>query len=153
MILWGCMNILNCILHLWGDYMGFIDNRIKCCETINEKVIEALFEAAGEMTSTTQRNSRVDTGQTKNSYTYKVDESKGEAYVGSSLENAIWEEFGTGQYALNGDGRKTPWIYQDSKGHWNTTKGKSPNRPLHRAYVSDSSKIKKIFENKLKGIK
>ena len=25
------------------------------------------------------------------------------------MENAIWEEFGTGEYALNGDGRKGKW--------------------------------------------
>ena len=46
-------------------------------------------------------------GQTKSSWDRKVLENEG--VVGSSSENAIWEEFGTGDYAVNGDGRKTPW--------------------------------------------
>ena len=42
-------------------------------------------------------------------WTYQVDESKLEATIGNPMENAIWEEFGTGEYALNGDGRKGKW--------------------------------------------
>lgn len=61
---------------------------------------------SGELEAQVKRNTRVDTGQTKGSWTYKVDEANGEAMVGSPQENAIWEEFGTGQYALNGDGER-----------------------------------------------
>ena len=86
-----------------------------------------LYEAAGELEAQVKRNTKVGTGQLKNSWTYKVDESKGEATIGSPLENAIWEEFGTGQYALHGDGRKTPWVYKDDKGKWHTTIGKHPH--------------------------
>lgn len=44
-----------------------------------------------------------------------MDESAQVATVGNPLQNAIWEEFGTGEYALEGDGRKTPWRYKDEK--------------------------------------
>ena len=35
--------------------------------------------------------------------------------VGNSLEHAIYHHQGTGIYAVNGDGRKTPWVYEDPK--------------------------------------
>lgn len=128
----------------------FTSNLDVCIDKINDKAISFLTESAGELTSETQRLSRVDTGQTKGSYSYAVDKEKGEAYVGSSLENAIWEEFGTGHYALNGDGRKDSWSYQDNFGVWHTTDGKEPNRPLQRAKDNTLDKIKS-FAQKLFG--
>jgi hypothetical protein len=55
--------------------------------------------------------------------------------VGSPLENAIWEELGTGEYALGGNGRKTPWRYRDRHGQWHTTSGKRPSRAFFKAYM------------------
>jgi hypothetical protein len=80
----------------------FIDNRIAIKNMISDTAVAFLNEAAGEVQSQAQRNSRVKTGQTRGSYEYQVDESGLEAEIGSGLENAIWEEFGTGEYALNG---------------------------------------------------
>ena len=130
----------------------FEDNRIKVKGKIREICISWLHETAGEIKAQVQRKSRVDTGQTKGSWKDLVNSGKLEAYVGSNLQNAIWEEYGTGQYALNGDGRKTPWRYQDVKGNWHTTRGKKPTRALFKAFRSVSSKAKKNLEQKLKGL-
>lgn len=92
--------------------VGFTDNRIKVKQLIGQKAIAFLEEASGELEAQVKRNTAVDTEQTKGSWKHKVDEKKMEAYIGSDLENAIWEEFGTGEYALHGDGRKdVPWRY------------------------------------------
>ena len=40
-----------------------------------------------------------------------VDESKKEAKVGNPLQLAIWMEMGTGEYALEKNGRKGYWVY------------------------------------------
>ena len=111
-----------------------------------------LMEAAGELEAQVKRNTRVDTGQLKNSWTYNVDEAALEAKVGSPLENAIWEEFGTGQYALNGDGRKTAWMYEDRNGEWHKTTGKKPNRALNNAYTSLKGKLRARYEQIMKGL-
>lgn len=111
-----------------------------------------LMEAAGELETQVKRNTRVDTGQLKNSWTYNVDEAAQEAKVGSPLENAIWEEFGTGQYALNGDGRKTAWMYEDRNGEWHKTTGKKPNRALNNAYTSLKGKLRARYEQIMKGL-
>ena len=133
--------------------LEFEDYSIEVKAALNEAVIAFLHEAAGEVESQVKRNTPVDTGQLKGSWDYKVDEHKGEAVIGSPLENAIWNEFGTGQYALHGDGRKTPWKYQDVKGEWHTTTGKRPQRSFHYAFEFVKPKLQTAMANKLKGLK
>lgn len=128
----------------------FKDNSLKVKAALNEKTIAWLHEAAGEIESQTKRNTRVDTAQLKNSWANTVDESDGTARVGSPLENAIWEEFGTGEYALHGDGRKTAWTYKDRKGKWHRTSGKRPSRALNNAFASSKGKLKSRLEKMLK---
>lgn len=121
----------------------FEDNSIEVNAALNDAVMAFLHEAAGEVTAATQRNSRKDTGQTMGSYEYIVEKTAdgAEARIGSGLENAIWEEFGTGEHALNNDGRKGGWRYKDKKGKWHFTVGKRPQRPMFNAYTSLRGKI------------
>lgn len=128
----------------------FKDNSLKVKAALNEKTIAWLHEAAGEIESQTKRNTRVDAGQLKNSWANTVDESNGTATVGSPLKNAVWEEFGTGEYALHGDGRKTAWTYKDRKGKWHRTSGKRPSRALNNAFASSKGKLKSRLEKMLK---
>ncbi|MBA4274020.1 MAG: hypothetical protein C0436_00040 [Alphaproteobacteria bacterium] len=43
--------------------------------------------------------------------------------TGPTAEYAPYVEYGTGIYAVNGDGRKTPWWYQTPEGEWIRTRG------------------------------
>lgn len=133
--------------------MEFINNSVKVKAEIEAAAVKFLHEAAGEIQAQTMRNTRVDTGKTKQSWDYSVDTSDLMATVGSNAENAIWEEFGTGQYAIKGNGRKTPWSYQDRNGNWHTTRGKRPTRAFFKAYTMSKAKLRKAFENAMKGVK
>lgn len=128
----------------------FKDNRMEVKEMLNQKAIAFLHTAAGELASQTARNSRVNTGQLKGSWDYVVDESELLVTIGSPLENAIWEEFGTGEYALNGDGRKGGWYYVDEMGNGHFTYGKKPNRALWNAIQSLKPAIEKMAEDEFK---
>lgn len=149
----------------------FEDYSVECKNAIKEKAIIFLEEVGGELRSRTQRNSRRKTSKTADSYEYKVDEGQQAVHVGSNYDNAIWEELGTGEYAVNGDGRKGWWVYvtggsssssSSSKGKSysspaqakravailkeqgldaHMTKGKTANRPLLKAYQSFKSGI------------
>lgn len=130
----------------------FEDNRVKVEEAIRDGVIAFLYEAIGELQSQVMRNTRVKTGQTKGSWEYTVDEEKLEAMVGSALENAIWEEFGTGEYALKGNGRKGGWFYVDEDGKGHFTYGKKPTKALHNAFVRLKPSIMAQLEKVLKGL-
>ena len=122
----------------------------KVIKDLKNKAIKALTESAGEIEAQAKRNSRVDTGQLKSSWKYSVDEMRFEAKIGSPLENAIWEEYGTGEFALNGNGRKGGWTYRDAKGNWHRTTGKTPNRTLERAKQAKQKTVKAIMERCLK---
>ena len=111
-------------------------------DKIQETGEQFLEEVGGEVEAQTKRNTKVDTGKTKNSWEHVVNADKMEVQVGSRYKNALWEEFGTGIYALNGDGRKTKWVYKSPKdGKFYATVGKKPRRALHRAYESKKNLI------------
>ena len=94
---------------------SFEDNTVKVLKATDDAIEAALLEAAAEIVSQTARNTRVDTGQLKGSWQANVNKTADgyEAVIGSPLENAIWEEFGTGEHALpeGGGGRKGYWVF------------------------------------------
>ena len=132
-----------------ADNVQFEDYSMKVKAALDDAGLAFLHEAAGELVSQTARTSPVDTGQLKNSWQYKVDEGKLEATVGSPLENAIWNEFGTGEYAkeTGHQGRLGGWVYKDAKG-FHFTLGKRPNRTFGTAFKNLQSKIIKAAEER-----
>ena len=130
----------------------FEDYTIEVQNAMDDRINIALEEASGELESQVKRNSRVKSGKTKNSFRHKVIDSEHKAYIGSDYENAIWEEFGTGEHALKGNGRKGGWAYVDEKGDGHFTYGKKPSRAFWNAYVSLKNKIINIIQNALKGL-
>lgn len=130
----------------------FTDNSVAVKHAIQAAAVAWLLEAGGEIESQVKRNTAVDTGQLKGSWKDVVDEEKLEAVIGSPLQNAIWEEFGTGEYALNGDGRKTPWSYKDAKGKWHYTHGKKPRRALYNAFTRLKPKLVQLAKEKFKEV-
>lgn len=131
----------------------FHDFSVKCKGIIGDKALQWLEESSSELEAQAKRNqTRVDTGLTKNSWTHKVDVADMIATVGNPYENAVWEEFGTGEFALNGDGRKGGWLYEDAKGEVHFTRGKTPLRALHKAFTSSKAKIQARAEQVFKGL-
>lgn len=130
----------------------FHDFTIKVFDAMDDKINAVLEECAGELESAAKRNTRVDTSQTKNNWRHYVDETKHEATIGNPLENAIWEEFGTGEHALKGNGRQGGWFYVDEKGEGHFTHGKKPSRAFHHAFQSLKNPIINRIQEALKGM-
>lgn len=129
------------------DDVIIIDNSFVVKEALGKLEEKFLTEAALVIESQVKQNTAVDTGQLKGSWDHIVDISKGEAIIGSPLENAVWEEFGTGEYALNGNGRKGGWFYKDAKGSGHFTHGKKPRRALSIAFeVKKNSIIRRAHQ-------
>ena len=76
----------------------------------------------------------VDDGTLRASITHNVNVSENEiaGEVGTNTEYAPYVEFGTGLYAKNGNGRKTPW---------HTTAGQHPQPFLYPALEEYKDKI------------
>ena len=122
-----------------------VDHSVTVKGEIDDTCIDWLYEWANETAAQTQRNCRSGesySSQLKGSYHALVNEQKGEAQIGSALEQAFWEEFGTGEYAdqsKNGGkpGREGWWIYipgQTSMGGGNTYKTKEEAEQM-AAYI------------------
>ena len=136
-----------------NNIIRFEDYSKQVIDAIDRGILNALEEVSGELEGRVKDNTREDTGKTKASWSHRVDEHKFEAYVGSNYQNAIWEEFGTGIYAQNGNGRKdVPWTYQDEQGKWHRTKGKKPRRALQRAFNSMKNRIERFFKERFKDL-
>lgn len=157
----------------------FQNYSIQVKEELEKASIAYLKEAAGEIQGQTMRNTRpIKYGRydVKNNWEYDVNENKLEAKVGNKLQAALWEEFGTGKFALNKDGRKGWWVYVEgndtprpvqhhytkeeaesvvaylkSKGlDAHMTEGQPPNRPLFKSYSSLKNALIKRAENFMK---
>lgn len=161
----------------------FKDNSVKVSEAVTDALIAGLYEVAGELEAQTVRNSRQGHQygdiQARELWKHQVDEGEMMAMVGSPYEAGYWEEFGTGEHALNGDGRQGWWVYIEGQESGNggksyptqeeaekaanflrkvakldayATNGIDPNRPLHRAFQSLKPNIIKVLKNKMKGM-
>lgn len=132
----------------------FENNVVKVKNAMHNKAVAVLEECASELESQTKRNTRVDTSFTKNDWHHTVTEHGDEiaGIVGSNNQNAIWEEFGTGEHALANNGRQGGWFYKDRKGKWHHTFGKKPSRALHKAWASLKNKIIKRIQDSFKGL-
>ena len=142
--------------------------------SIAESVLE---EVAGELEAQVKRNTKVGKvsgGKTKNNWKHKVLQSKEgyTAYIGNNQQTAIWLEFGTGEYALEGKGRKGGWwipiggakgISEEVANAYHFpilggkngkkfafTRGMLPQRPFWKAYTSMKNKIIARIQNALK---
>lgn len=105
--------------------VDFKDYSINVKAAINDTTIAWLHTWANETAAQAQRNTSkeewtsAERSQLRGSYTADVDDGKGVATIGTPLEQGYWEEWGTGEYAAHGDGRKGWWVYirgQASKG-------------------------------------
>lgn len=126
------------------------DEEVK--DKFRQAAVAWLHEACGELAAAVRNNQRVRTGRTRQSWRYVVDETKLEGCVASDSENAVWEEFGTGEYALNGNGRKGGWWYVDEQGRRHFTRGKRPQRPLYKAYTALKDRIVAAARERFKDI-
>lgn len=86
------------------------------------------------------------TGNLKRSITHEVDVSGRDivGVVGTNTEYAPYVEFGTGKFAAEGNGRKTPWAYTDeATGELIWTAGQKPQPFLHPALDAHRDEIRK----------
>lgn len=95
---------------------------------------------------------RVDTGRLRNSITHQVGDDESGKYVaiGTNVDYAIYVHEGTGIYAAEGNGRKTPWFYTDDNGETHFTRGMKPNRFLRNAVEKNLSKYQQLIEQELR---
>lgn len=113
----------------------------------NLNVSKALNRACLVVENEAKRLCPVDTGDLRSSITHEVNNDVG--IVGTNKEYAPYVEFGTGIFASEGNGRDTPWSYQDDKGEWHTTVGQKPQPFLEIAIQTKKKLVIKVFNDEI----
>ena len=118
----------------------------------DQQMEQALNKACILVENQAKENCPVDTGELRMSITHYVEGQTG--IVGTNKHYAPYVEYGTGLFARDGNGRQTPWSYQDAKGEWHSTKGQKPQPFLEPALLDKQKEIIKIFDEAIKeGVK
>lgn len=125
--------------------MGKLDKLENNKEFIRESLEESCLLVEGEA----KENCPVKDGQLRQSITSEVEDYVG--VVGTNVEYAPYVHQGTGIYAVNGDGRKTRWSYQDEEGNWHSTIGQQPNPFLEKALDDKRGEVLDVFKKKVGG--
>lgn len=113
-------------------------DKIKVCESVAiDRGCQMIENKAKELCP-------VDDGILRASITHKVQESSVGTItgtVGTGVEYAPYVHQGTGLFAVNGDGRKEPWVYKDAKGQFHKTIGQKPQPFLLDASVGEMDAV------------
>lgn len=162
----------------------FKDYRFDVKAALNDITKGWLHTWSHEIASDAKKNCNLDGDagvQLRKSYTAEVNEDAGEAQIGSPLEASYWEEFGTGEHAVDtSKSRKGWWVYTPGspgpEGYQSkvyaseaeaesaaayirktyhkeavATNGRDPQYTLEKAFKNVSPKAKADLESKLKG--
>jgi len=110
---------------------------------------EAALEAIGiTAEGFSKKLTPVDTGTLRNSISHAV--HKDDVYIGTNQPYAVFVEYGTGIYASDGNGRKSPWGYYDRDGKYHVTRGQKPHHMLKKAATEHTEEYKRILNGKFK---
>ena len=132
--------------------MKFIDHSDEAKKVLREATIRWLFQACLLAEGQAVSLAAVQTARLRNSIDHFVDEDELIGYVGTNVEYAIYVEFGTGEFAENGNGRKGGWVYQDHSGEWFFTWGQEPQPYLRPAFRQKKSEIEALAKEIFGGI-
>lgn len=132
--------------------MVFKDNSSQAKQAINQATIKWLLSACILVQGQAVLLAPVQTARLKGSIDYIVDEDELVGYVGTNVEYAIYIEFGTGEFAENGRGRKGGWVYQDPSGEWHFTYGQPPQPYLRPAFRQNRIQIEALAKQIFGGI-
>ena len=132
--------------------MKFEDNSAAVKRELERAVIRGLIKAAMLVESQAVLLVPVNTGGLRNSIGYKVNESELVAYVGTNCEYAIYVEYGTGEFAENGNGRKGGWLYKTPDGEVHFTYGMPPQPYLRPAFRKNQKAIRDILADCLRDL-
>lgn len=131
------------------ELMANLENLPKAIQSALESCMEVATELIeGEAVDRCPKKSTALSTSIQHGVEASASEIRGQ--VGTVLEYAPYVHEGTGLYAKNGNGRKTPWAYADESGvlHW--TWGQHPNPFLQDAVDACRPQILQCFAGVLR---
>lgn len=132
------------------DNQAFVKSMEEATITQIQNVLKSVDKACIVLEAEAKKECPYDQGILRASITHEttLETNHITGMVGSPLEIAPYVHQGTGLYAKDGKGRKTPWKYKAVSGKykgWHITEGQQPNPFLDRAKVNVKSRIEKAL--------
>jgi len=129
----------------------FEDNSKKIKKALMEVSEQALEEAALLVEGQAKALAPVRTGELRDKIDHNIKTADGMkmAQIGSPLQYAIYVEYGTGEHATNGAGRKGGWVYKAPNGKFYFTRGMKAQPFLTPAFRRNKKNIENIIGIKL----
>ena len=126
-------------------------------EKAMKRIKDTITKACYMVLSDTVRNTPVNTGRLRSSEAVSVEQKKNTVIgiVGTNVKYAPPVEFGTGIYAKNGNGRKTPWTFYADSGKYHgfyRTRGQKPKLMFTNAFEKNKEKINRMMEEAMKNL-
>lgn len=130
-------------------------NNTKKIKTLMLKNIFNALDAVGFFVEgEAKRRTPVDNGALINSFDHEVNTSNKIVRIGNTMEYAVYVEKGSGIFAVDGNGRQTPWVYFYDGGNgekgYRITVGQKPQPFLTPAGEENIDTIIKIIATQLK---
>lgn len=132
------------------DNSDFVKSMDKSAGQVLEMLTANMSEACLRVETDAKKGCPVDMGTLRASIHSEVDreESRIIGRIGSNLDYAPYVHNGTGIYAQDGTGRKTPWCYEVKAGkykgfHW--TLGQKPQPFLQNAVIKNREAISRLL--------
>lgn len=135
-----------------GKEFKFTDNSKKVKQALMQVSEQALEEAALLVEGQAKALAPVgNSGELRDKIDHNIKEVNGMkiAQVGSPLDYALYVEYGTGEHATNGAGRKGGWVYKAPDGKFYFTRGMKAQPFLLPAFRRNKKNIENIIGIKL----
>lgn len=131
--------------------MEFVDNSDRVMSEMERVATAALTKAGLIIIGGTKPLTPVDSGNLRDSWDQQVDSDGNEitSKVGSPHDYAIYQEFGTGEFAENGAGRKGGWVYTKPDGSRHFTMGTKPKKMLRTSFRKNKKVVQEILAEDL----
>lgn len=130
----------------------FTDNSDEVMKQLLDCSEEAMEAACLIVEAQAKALAAVSSGELRDKIDHTVKKENGKIIgkVGSPMFYAPYVEYGTGEFAENGAGRKGGWNYQDSSGEWFFTWGNEPQPFLRPAFRKTHKQVEQIIGQKFR---
>lgn len=128
------------------DTEDFIKSLTNYKEHVRETLKENMISISSDTLEDAKNRSPIDIGTMRENsgYFVKEEENKITSFIGFMEFYSVYVHQGTGIFALNGDGRQTPWWWKGTTEKWegwHLTRGQRPKQFLWDSLVNKISTI------------
>lgn len=144
------------IINITHDVDGAIEKLHSTKEQIEDLLLEGMEKALLLIESDSKKECPVDEARLRASITHDKESKEDQIVgrVGTNVEYAPYVHQGTGIYSIDGNGRKSPWVWEGESSKFkgkHFTKGQKPHPFIQTAIDKNKDKLGEVFKEIVDG--